>query len=808
MSPDQHSTGLPTELRLALVCYGGVSLAIYMHGITKEIHKLVAASREFDRVGVEGENPFDAGRDSRHTYFEALRAVSRRGDTPLTVTVDIISGTSAGGINGVCLAKVLACDSSQDALRQLWIDEGDLKRLLRSPGIGGWRTRAAIAAARTLLRLGKPWSPLRSERMSQLLYDAITDMNAPPRSNGSSLLPPGGTLELFVTMTDMTGLTMRVPTGAGGISQRETEHAQVLRFRAGGGVNELDDRSVGALSFAARATSCFPGAFAPVSPTSFVGELDGRSFDPDDLADRFAMSYAPTGRKPQDAWFVDGGVLNNAPFDHVIDAIAARPAESEVSRRLVYIQPDPGRRLVDTPPVDTDETSRPRDYLAGLLEAIVKVKGSHSIFRQLLDLRDMNHRIGDISTITRVQRAQVNGAIQDLWDTVRSERGLDAAPTEAWDIEDPRQVKAIADTFYAEAAPFAGAGFTAYSRLKVDATVALLAREAARLLRLPQQSSEAALLGAAIGVWARDTVTWHPLEPKSLTEVLGPADVPYRDRRLQFVLAGLNDLYRAAARPDARITRAQVDALKGEAWEMLVRLRERPRQALLEDGSETEPIEVVRTLGARVAEDVFADPADFAVKHADEIATLYATYRQRLKGLLGDDSTVLWERFASTASWDERYRRDLLSRWIGFPVWDALIFPTVGLSGLPQFSPIGVSQFSPLAATALRPVDETKLKGIALHHFAAFADAAWRENDYLWGRLDAVELILQTLRTCRPRQPAAATGAASLRTEMGPMLRQGLHQVLESEKDLARIAGLRSALAVQVDKIQELPKPG
>lgn len=25
------------ELRLALVCYGGVSLAVYMHGVTKEI---------------------------------------------------------------------------------------------------------------------------------------------------------------------------------------------------------------------------------------------------------------------------------------------------------------------------------------------------------------------------------------------------------------------------------------------------------------------------------------------------------------------------------------------------------------------------------------------------------------------------------------------------------------------------------------------------------------------------------------------------------------------------------------------------
>ena len=32
------------ELRIALVCFGGVSLAIYMHGISKEILKLVRAS--------------------------------------------------------------------------------------------------------------------------------------------------------------------------------------------------------------------------------------------------------------------------------------------------------------------------------------------------------------------------------------------------------------------------------------------------------------------------------------------------------------------------------------------------------------------------------------------------------------------------------------------------------------------------------------------------------------------------------------------------------------------------------------------
>ena len=35
------------ELRIALVCYGGVSLAVYMHGVTKEVWKLARASRAF-----------------------------------------------------------------------------------------------------------------------------------------------------------------------------------------------------------------------------------------------------------------------------------------------------------------------------------------------------------------------------------------------------------------------------------------------------------------------------------------------------------------------------------------------------------------------------------------------------------------------------------------------------------------------------------------------------------------------------------------------------------------------------------------
>src|SRR5437763_3394714 len=94
--------GNARELRLALVCYGGVSLAVYMHGVTKELHKLVQASRRFDRDGdLDGKNPFGED-DSAAAYYEALREIAGTGRR-LSVSIDVIAGTSAGGINGVVL---------------------------------------------------------------------------------------------------------------------------------------------------------------------------------------------------------------------------------------------------------------------------------------------------------------------------------------------------------------------------------------------------------------------------------------------------------------------------------------------------------------------------------------------------------------------------------------------------------------------------------------------------------------------------------------------------------------------------------
>jgi hypothetical protein len=122
------------ELRLGLVCYGGVSLAIYMHGITKEINRAVRAS-------VLEERDADSGSDvtSEKEYRALLQALRVERDVHTRIVVDAIAGSSAGGINGIFLAKALTHDLNQDALRDLWFVHGDLEKIINEPkGAGGW----------------------------------------------------------------------------------------------------------------------------------------------------------------------------------------------------------------------------------------------------------------------------------------------------------------------------------------------------------------------------------------------------------------------------------------------------------------------------------------------------------------------------------------------------------------------------------------------------------------------------------------------------------------------------------------------
>jgi patatin-related protein len=137
------------EIRFAVVMYGGVSLAIYINGVAQELLNMVRATAP-EKPG-EGSLTLLRAREPdlpgaipvyrKLGQYLAVRDRSRRDEKlmqtgPTTdlirirFVVDIISGTSAGGINGVFLAKALARNQQMDGLKKLWLSEGDLAKLL------------------------------------------------------------------------------------------------------------------------------------------------------------------------------------------------------------------------------------------------------------------------------------------------------------------------------------------------------------------------------------------------------------------------------------------------------------------------------------------------------------------------------------------------------------------------------------------------------------------------------------------------------------------------------------------------------
>ena len=255
MTPEQPPAtvgGDTKELRLGLVCYGGSSLAVYMHGVTKELHRLVKGS-VLAELGKRAQIDPAA---SDTVYAELFDELATEEGVRTRAVVDVIAGTSAGGINGVYLAKALAHNLSQDSLRDLWFTRGDVNQLLKGPRFLPWWSRLPVLLPFALKR-----SIVRGDAMARWLFDALEGMDASPREpeKVETLVPEGSMLELFVTITDFYGYDRQVTISEPRlVKDHRHRHGLTFRYRSGGPDN-FGPVGNGGLAFAARTTSSFPG---------------------------------------------------------------------------------------------------------------------------------------------------------------------------------------------------------------------------------------------------------------------------------------------------------------------------------------------------------------------------------------------------------------------------------------------------------------------------------------------------------------------------------------------------------------------
>jgi len=809
-----ETAALMREVRLGLVCYGGVSLAIYMHGVTKELYKLVRAARAFERAYDEngGQVPADedpdkwlaqapedgaaAGCDSERAYFTALAALAAH-DVPLTVNLDIIAGTSAGGINGVCLARGLAEGRSLDGFRNLWLDQADMEELLAGHALFPWgplKLWSKLAESAARLPWHKDAGVLDGDLMSRLLYQAFDGMERVT----DPLIPADESLDLFVTTTNVYGYNTVIPTGGGGISHTDKSYRQLLRFHydkqpPGPAVarfsSDFDD--VPALAFAARATASFPGAFPPVSLGTFLAALGKLGVTPTaDAAGQIARHFVyglDYGASETGQWFMDGGVLDNGPFDHVIDAIAAKRADRATAREIIYIEPDPG-----PPPQSGQSAPDPDPTFAGTVWAARITIPQHTPLVGVLgQLETMNAAIGEVGTIVQAQEAQVLPLLD---------------PGQLSGAAGYEDVTAAADQVRAQAKQLTGLGYATYARLRAQAVAEAFATSVTAELGFPAESNRASFVAAVFCAWARRRTATLTADPAALEAQLGAIDVPFRLRRAEFVLQGINDLFRGA---DPGL-RPQLATMKSATWDLITRLHALQQQVAVEVHGQAMALFGPQALSQ---EGYLADPETFAgtgpAGHDTELSQLYQACLQTVeRAEVTGSSKDLWGTLVEgTKDWNQDTRAGLLSRYVGFPIWDALIFPVIWLARLPQLTPVSVQRFSPLDATSLKAVDgdgkpktdtSAKLDGTSIHHFGAFFEKPWRENDYLWGRLDGAELIMRLLS----RQSDAAADLT------GP-LRSALEAILDTEGDgLTHIGPVVRALTAQAGQITTLGPNG
>ena len=656
------------ELRLALVCYGGISLAVYMHGITKEVWHLARASRAFHDGAA-------ATSSSQAIYVDLLKDIEALSGLKLRVMADIIAGASAGGINGIFLSQAIATGQSLDPLTDLWLDGADVDKLIDPKARMAsrfskiWATPLVWAFSN---RQGSDWDddldpetrdelhdkltrfirsrwfepPFGGEVFSRLLLKAFDAMASLPV--GPRLLPDEQPLDLFVTVTDFRGhpekLRLNSPPEI-----TETEHRLTFSFRdAPGDPATLGDAND--LVFAARATASFPGAFPPFT----VAELD-RVLAEDHRdwpgRDEFLARALP-GRET--TILIDGSVLANAPFKPAIDALRSRPARREVDRRFVYIDPKPGIRSIK---VNRGGETEVPGFFTTIFGALSDIPREQPIRDNLDAIAGRSTRIRRARRIIEAIRPEIEAAVDHLFGHTFFLTNPNAARLAKW--------RALAE---ARSARDSGHAWSAYQRLRIENA------------------------GGHDG---------------DATEFLNVHDTAYRTRRLRFLSRQIAIL--AEAQPQSNF----------------------------------EPVRLV----------VF-----------ERLNRLFDLQRNDIDLIRFDAETdaVLTTALAACAKAD---RRAPLLAYLGFPFYDVATYALLQGEGLDEFDTIKVDRISPDEAQSIRKGGaRATLKGIQFNSFGAFFSRAYRENDYLWGRLHGAERLIDiTLSTLPAGAELPASKIASIK---------------------------------------------
>lgn len=769
------------ELRIGLVLYGGVSLAIYMNGVVNEIWNALRASE------VRASKKQFVTKGSVAVYHRLMKDLALRGPNhDLRIVVDTIAGSSAGGVNGVALGKAIATGADITILKETWIEKAGIGRLAAPaahPAPWWFRLSGNVLAVvspdfrrvrRTLNKtpgIGWKWARdhiyslfysddpektlLRGNYFTKMIASALEDMTH--GSSGPNLLPPGGRLDLVLTSTDLYGWPRHLPVDPRFHDKLwETAHAHQMHFRFSrppssafrSSGNDFDEDF--ALTYAARATAGFPMAFAPASyrtvRKSFTKARYGHPIpDKHIFAARHLPEHHLAAYKASKVWMIDGGILDNKPFSAAIRLIEEKPANRAVYRTLMYVEPDPA--LAEF----SKTASMPLPIKMPSL--LYKLFRHEPIFADLQAVAARNRFVKRLIAVA--------DAAKDHGEHIM---GADIAKIPIAKIPiDLARLRAKANKQLREGN---NPSYPGYTMLKVRRAADTLAGSISEALGYPHESKHGYFLRQVIRNFLRQEGAFNSPEfdiekgfyrsNPQLTILLRAFDVPYRLRRLRYLVYVANDRYN-----DSRITAASIDAFKGELMQSVfafdelteyVRghgeaIRVRLEEAIGNYNSEANNLgvdDLEAQMGSYTGELAHSEENElskFVRDHLSDIHLLYRALRihfvrtmrcqgRNIRRAISNLPPLLYEPIARA--------------YVVYPMIDAAIFPMMDSAGVHDLSTIHVFRISPHDAKALSR-NRHRLESRRLEGFAGFLRRDIREHDLLWGRLDGTERMIDLI---------------------------------------------------------------
>jgi predicted acylesterase/phospholipase RssA len=296
MSTDADSGGTPSssdylrqEIRFAVVMTGGVSLAIWMGGVARELNLLLH----------RGSGASELAQRVQAGYQRLLDLLS------VDVRVDVLSGTSAGGINSAILGLANVHGADIGSLRELWLTEGAFGSLLRNPK-------------------QPPPIPSLLQGDDQLLAGLRKGLQAIASSPGDGDVANPRPTDVFITTTLLDGEPSRFVDDYGTLVS-DVDHHGLFHFDADQLTGETAAQQ---LALAGRCTASFPLAFEPAHLTIGAASVDSTHPDMTNLSNATKSCYV-----------ADGGLLANRPIAAAVRAVFDEPANCDVRRVLLYVVP-------------------------------------------------------------------------------------------------------------------------------------------------------------------------------------------------------------------------------------------------------------------------------------------------------------------------------------------------------------------------------------------------------------------------------------------------------------------------------------